>query len=116
MADDGYGQRGDSATTRILRGKPASVGARWACCPPVYAAVHARTLPGKDQRTLYATFGVIRIMEIIQIVPSFPPAVSGVGDYALLLANELRKAHNLHTRFIVGDSDWAGSPEADGFS
>jgi hypothetical protein len=55
-------------------------------------------------------------MEIIQIVPSFPPAVSGVGDYALLLADELRRAHNLHTRFIVGDSDWAGASEANGFS
>lgn len=55
-------------------------------------------------------------MEIIQIVPSFPPAVSGVGDYALLLADELRHRHNLHTRFIVGDPDWAGSSKASGFS
>lgn len=54
-------------------------------------------------------------MEIVQIVPAFPPAVSGVGDYALLLAEELRRRHNLHTRFIVGDPDWAGASELNGF-
>jgi len=54
-------------------------------------------------------------MEIVQIVPAFPPAVSGIGDYALLLAEELRHRHHLHTRFIVGDPDWAGAAEADGF-
>jgi hypothetical protein len=55
-------------------------------------------------------------MEIVQIVPSFPPAVSGVGDYALLLADELRRQRNLHTRFIVCDPDWMGPSEANGFS
>jgi hypothetical protein len=54
-------------------------------------------------------------MEIIQVVPTFPPVVSGVGDYALLLAEELRQRHNLHSRFIVGDPDWAGTSEAHGF-
>jgi hypothetical protein len=54
-------------------------------------------------------------MEIVQVVPTFPPVVSGVGDYALLLAEELRRRHNLHSRFIVGDPDWAGEPEAQGF-
>jgi hypothetical protein len=54
-------------------------------------------------------------MEIVQVVPSFPPAVSGVGDYALVLAEELRRRHNLHSRFIVGDPDWAGASEAHGF-
>jgi hypothetical protein len=38
-----------------------------------------------------------------------------VGDYALLLAEELRSRHNLHTRFIVGDPDWAGASDANGF-
>ena len=51
-------------------------------------------------------------MGIIQVVPTFPPVVSGVGDYALLLAEELRRSHNLHSRFIVGDPDWAGASEA----
>jgi hypothetical protein len=55
-------------------------------------------------------------MEIVQVVPAFPPVVSGVGDYALLLAEELRRRHNLHSRFIVGDPDWAGESEAHGFS
>jgi glycosyltransferase involved in cell wall biosynthesis len=54
-------------------------------------------------------------MEIVQVVPSFPPAVSGVGDYALVLAEELRRRHNLHSRFIVGDPEWAGASEAHGF-
>jgi hypothetical protein len=40
-------------------------------------------------------------MEILQIVPRLPPSVSGVGDYAYLLANQLRAAHDIHTRFIV---------------
>lgn len=54
-------------------------------------------------------------MEIVQIVPSFPPVVSGVGDYALLLAEELRRRHNLHSRFIVGDPGWEGESEVNGF-
>ncbi|MGD1089240.1 MAG: hypothetical protein ABR955_11015 [Verrucomicrobiota bacterium] len=35
-----------------------------------------------------------------------PPAISGVGDYALLLARELRQAHDIHTRFVVCDTHW----------
>ncbi len=46
-------------------------------------------------------------MELIQIVPILPPALSGVGDYALLLARELRDAQNVQTRFLVGDPAWA---------
>jgi hypothetical protein len=55
-------------------------------------------------------------MEIVQVVPCFPPVVSGVGDYALLLAEELLHRHNLHTRFIVGDLDWSRASEMNGFS
>jgi hypothetical protein len=46
------------------------------------------------------------LLEIIQIVPRLPPAISGVGDYAYLLARQLRAAHNVHTRFVVCDLDW----------
>jgi len=55
-------------------------------------------------------------MEIIQIVPHLPPAVCGVGDYALSLAKELRHSHNIHTRFIVCDSDYEAKPKANSFT
>lgn len=46
-------------------------------------------------------------MDLIQIVPTLPPAVSGVGDYATLLARELLARHGVGTRFIVGgDPGW----------
>jgi len=45
-------------------------------------------------------------MEVIQIVPYLPPAISGVGDYALLLARELRRVHDIHTIFVVCDLNW----------
>jgi len=40
-------------------------------------------------------------MEIVQIVPRFPPAISGVGDYALLLARELRASYEIDSRFVL---------------
>ncbi len=43
---------------------------------------------------------------LVQIVPVLPPAISGVGDNATLLADELRAAHGVETRFIVGDPSW----------
>ncbi len=48
-------------------------------------------------------------MELIQLVPVLPPALSGVGDYAVLLARELRVAQGVRTRFLVGDPAWTGS-------
>jgi hypothetical protein len=45
-------------------------------------------------------------MEVIQIVPRLPPAIDGVGDYAFLLAKQLRTAHGIQTRFIVCDPNW----------
>ena len=51
-------------------------------------------------------------MELIQIVPILPPALSGVGDYALLLARELRDAQGVETRFLVGDPAWSGNEAA----
>ena len=49
---------------------------------------------------------------LLQIVPSLPPAVNGVGDYATLLARELRARHGVESRFVVGDPAW--TPPADG--
>ncbi len=46
-------------------------------------------------------------MDPVQIVPTLPPAVSGVGDYATLLARELLTRHGVGTRFIAGgDPGW----------
>jgi hypothetical protein len=53
--------------------------------------------------------------EIVHIVPYLPPSISGVGDYALLLAGELRRSHNINSRFIVGDPKWEGLSEVNGF-
>jgi hypothetical protein len=42
-------------------------------------------------------------MQIIQIVSRLPPAIDGVGDYAYLLAKQLRAKHDIHTVFVVCD-------------
>ena len=52
---------------------------------------------------------------LIQIVPHLPPTMSGVGDYAVLLAEELRRAHNVDTSFVIGNRDWNGPAAASGF-
>ncbi len=49
-------------------------------------------------------------MDLIQLVPTLPPAVSGVGDYATLLARELLARHGVGTRFIVGGDPGWNSP------
>ena len=46
--------------------------------------------------------------EIIQIVPYLPPSISGVADYAYLLARELRAKHDIRTCFLVCDPGWNG--------
>lgn len=55
-------------------------------------------------------------MNIIQIVPQLPPAINGVGDYALSLARQMRQDFDLGTHFIVGDHVWSGTTEVDGFA
>ncbi|WLT38825.1 hypothetical protein NON20_03455 [Synechocystis sp. B12] len=52
---------------------------------------------------------------IIQIVPKLPPAIDGLGDYALNLARQFRLDHQLDTIFVVGAPDWKGSDEIEGF-
>ena len=52
-------------------------------------------------------------LEIFQIVPHLPPAISGVGDYAFLLAGQLRATHGIHTRFIVCGHGGGGEPQKD---
>lgn len=52
---------------------------------------------------------------IICIVPRLPPAIDGVGDYALNLALQLRKDYGTKTHFIVGDRSSIVSPQIEGF-
>ena len=47
-------------------------------------------------------------LTILQIVPRLPPAIDGVGDYALALASALRSTHGIQTRFMVSDPAWEG--------
>jgi len=54
-------------------------------------------------------------MLVISIVPRLFPAIDGVGDYALQLAQQLRKDFDIETHFIVGDPNWSSSTEIDGF-
>ena len=52
---------------------------------------------------------------IIQIVPRLPPAIDGVGDYALNLARQLRKDFKVQTHFIVGNPIWEGEAAIEEF-
>ncbi|BAU11547.1 hypothetical protein LEP3755_20460 [Leptolyngbya sp. NIES-3755] len=50
--------------------------------------------------------------EIVMIVPKLPPAIDGLGDYGVQLAQQLDQAHGWRTRFIVGDPTWKSSEGA----
>lgn len=56
------------------------------------------------------TFGTL-----VQVVPRLPPAVNGLGDYALNLAHQLREEHGIETFFIVADPNWKGKKVIDEF-
>jgi hypothetical protein len=56
-----------------------------------------------------------QLTNVYAIVPRLPPAIDGVGDYALNLARQLRKDFNIQTHFIVGNSQWNGQSELEGF-
>jgi hypothetical protein len=53
---------------------------------------------------------------VIAIVPRLPPAIDGVGDYALNIALQLRKDFNIQTHFIVGSPEWSGKAKIEGFT
>ncbi|OYQ63516.1 hypothetical protein B9G53_16610 [Pseudanabaena sp. SR411] len=55
------------------------------------------------------------LITVISIVSRLPPAIDGVGDYALNLARQLRKDFNMQTHFIVGNPEWNGESEIEGF-
>ena len=46
------------------------------------------------------------LTSILSIVPNLPPTISGVGDYALCLAQQLYQDFGIKTHFIVGDCNW----------
>jgi hypothetical protein len=52
---------------------------------------------------------------VTTIVPRLPPAIDGVGDYAVNLARQLRQDFNVQTSFIIGDASWDGAAEIEGF-
>ena len=54
-------------------------------------------------------------LQLLQIVPHLPPKISGVGDYAVLLAEELRASHNILTRFLIANPEWDGGSDIGGF-
>ena len=54
-------------------------------------------------------------MKIIQVVPSLPPLLSGIGDYALLLAKSLYEFYKIETVFIVVCSSWQDHEDKLGF-
>jgi hypothetical protein len=45
------------------------------------------------------------------IIPRLPPAIDGVGDYALNLAQQLRQDIGIETNFLVGDRSWDRATE-----
>ncbi|MEC4984439.1 MAG: hypothetical protein SAJ37_13280 [Oscillatoria sp. PMC 1068.18] len=55
-------------------------------------------------------------MLIVQIVPKLPPAIDGLGDYALNLARRLRSDFGIDTHFLVGDPSWKGKEKIEEFN
>jgi hypothetical protein len=52
---------------------------------------------------------------LIQVVTGLPPAIDGVGEYALQLARGLRSEFGIDTYFLVGNPVWGGPDEVGGF-
>ncbi len=53
--------------------------------------------------------------QLLQIVPNLPPVIDGIGDYALQLARRLQTQDQIHTTFIIGDPQWSGAEQIEGF-
>lgn len=54
-------------------------------------------------------------MLITAVITRLPPAIDGVGDYALHLATQLRQDFGIETHFVVGNPTWRGTAEIEGF-
>lgn len=55
-------------------------------------------------------------MLVTSLVTRLPPAIDGVGDYALNLAIHLKKYFNIETHFIVGDQNCKYATQIEGFA
>ena len=55
-------------------------------------------------------------MKIIQLVPALAPTVSGVGDYARLLARQLCQDFGIDTHFVVGSPLHDGPSQVESFA
>jgi hypothetical protein len=44
---------------------------------------------------------------IVHITPGFLPQINGLGDYARLLATELKQGFGFESQFVVGDPEWS---------
>ncbi len=55
-------------------------------------------------------------MNVIQVVPTLPPKVNGLGDYSVSLAKQLRHDFGIETKFIVCDDSFSHRDGLDGFS
>lgn len=54
-------------------------------------------------------------LKLIQIVPTLPPAISGVGDYAHLLARRLLDEQGIDTHFLACHGEFPGGFAIGGF-
>lgn len=52
-------------------------------------------------------------MTVVQISPTYPPDISGVGDYAALLAMELRDAGQSLETLVAGTAGWSVAREGE---
>jgi hypothetical protein len=52
---------------------------------------------------------------LVQIVTGLPPAIDGVGDYALAIARALRERQAIETLFVVANPAWRGPCIVEGF-
>jgi hypothetical protein len=52
---------------------------------------------------------------LIQIVAGLPPAIDGVGDYAIAIARALREQQAIETLFVVANPAWRGPCIVEGF-
>lgn len=52
---------------------------------------------------------------LLQVVPSLPPRVDGIGDYALRLALALRERHGVESIFLAADTGWRDEGGLEGF-
>ncbi len=54
-------------------------------------------------------------MLVTCVVPRLPPAIDGVGDYALNLAQQLRQDFGIQTHFVITDPNWAEATSIEEF-